>query len=71
VSDAPFAHEFALDYDGDAAALRDALLGKGYLAGVPVCEIDPEMPAGRMLFATTEKRTRAQMDALAGEVAAL
>jgi glycine dehydrogenase subunit 1 len=66
-----FANEFALIYDGDATALRDALLARGYLAGVPVRELDPAAPAGLLLLAVTEKRTRAEMDAFAGEVASL
>ncbi len=69
--EAAFANEFALTYDGDAAGLRDALLERGFLAGVPVRELDPAAPAGLMLFATTEKRTKAEMDALAKEVASL
>jgi glycine dehydrogenase subunit 1 len=66
-----FANEFALSYDGDATVLRDSLLGRGILAGVPVREIDPAAPEGLLLMAVTEKRTRAEMDAFAGEVASL
>jgi glycine dehydrogenase subunit 1 len=66
-----FANEFALLYDGDAAVLRDALLESGFLAGVPVREIDPSAPEGLLLLAVTEKRTRAEMDAFAKEVASL
>ncbi|MDO8914727.1 MAG: aminomethyl-transferring glycine dehydrogenase subunit GcvPA [Coriobacteriia bacterium] len=66
-----FANEFALSFDGDAVALRDALVERGFLAGVPVRELDPCAPAGLMLFAATEKRTKAEMDALADEVTSL
>jgi glycine dehydrogenase subunit 1 len=66
-----FANEFALLYDGDAAMLRDALLGRGILAGVPVREIDPDAPEGLLLVAVTEKRTKAEIDAFAREVASL
>jgi glycine dehydrogenase subunit 1 len=66
-----FGNEFALIFDGDAAVMRDALLAKGFLAGVPVREIDATAPAGLVLFAVTEKRTRAEMDAFAKEVASL
>jgi glycine dehydrogenase subunit 1 len=69
--DTAFAKEFALVFDGDAAAMRDRLLGAGFLAGVPVAEIDPDAPRGLVLFAVTEKRTRAEMDALAEAVTAL
>jgi glycine dehydrogenase subunit 1 len=69
--EAPFAREFALVFDGDARDMRDRLLGGGFLAGVPVVEIDAAAPAGLVLFAVTEKRTRAEMDALAEAVKAL
>jgi glycine dehydrogenase subunit 1 len=69
--DAPFAREFALVFDGDARTMRDRLLGAGFLAGVPVVEIDPGAPAGLVLFAATEKRTRTEMDAFAEAVKAL
>jgi glycine dehydrogenase subunit 1 len=69
--EAPFAREFALVFDGDARTMRDRLLESGFLAGVPVAEIDPGAPAGLVLFAATEKRTRSEMDALAEAVKAL
>jgi glycine dehydrogenase subunit 1 len=69
--DARFANEFALLFDGDAVAMRDALLEHGFLAGVPVRELDPSAPEGLVLFAVTEKRTRSEMDALAGRVVSL
>jgi glycine dehydrogenase subunit 1 len=66
-----FAREFALVFDGDARTMRDRLLGSGFLAGVPVAEMDPAAPAGLVLFAVTEKRSRGEMDALAEAVKAL
>ncbi|MBE0416248.1 MAG: aminomethyl-transferring glycine dehydrogenase subunit GcvPA [Coriobacteriia bacterium] len=77
--DAPFAHEFALVYDGDVAEMHAAMLEFGFLAGVPLSRIESAGPAGPtaklaaslVLFAVTEKRTRMEMDAFAGEVASL
>jgi glycine dehydrogenase subunit 1 len=77
--DAPFGHEFALAYEGDVAAMHEAMLERGFLAGVPLSSIesaretglDAEVAASLVLFAVTEKRTRTEMDALAGEVASL
>jgi len=77
VFDAPFGYEFALRYEGDAEAMRDALLERGYLAGVLASEVDAEWPTGLLgdrdvvLFAVTEKRTRAQLDAFVAEVRSL
>jgi len=68
--DHPFGYEFALAYLGeDSAAAYDVLLRKGYVPGV-VLETDEDEP-DLFLFAVTEKRTRAEMDAFAEEVAAL
>jgi glycine dehydrogenase subunit 1 len=69
--DAPFANEFAVLFEGDAIAMRDALVGHGFLAGVPMLELDRSAPRGLVLFAVTEKRTRAEMDAFAGRVVSL
>jgi glycine dehydrogenase subunit 1 len=77
--DAPFAHEFALAYAGSVDEMREILAERGYVAGVSVGEIDAEWPTGlgekvadsMVLFAVTEKRTKAEMDAFAEEVAAL
>jgi hypothetical protein len=46
------------------------MLKRGYLAGVDLGAIDPGMD-GIVLFAVTEKRTKAEMDELAEEVASL
>jgi glycine dehydrogenase subunit 1 len=67
---APYAHEFALRYPGDVAAMQHALLERGYLAGVDLGAVDPGLD-GLVLFAVTEKRTRAELDSFAGEVASL
>jgi glycine dehydrogenase subunit 1 len=67
---APFANEFALRYKGDPAVMHGEMLRRGFIAGVDLGTMDPGM-AGLVLFAVTEKRTRAEMDALAKEVASL
>ncbi len=67
---APFANEFALRYAGDPAAMHAQMLRRGFLAGVDLGTIDPGMD-GLVLFAVTEKRTKAEMDSLAKEVASL
>lgn len=64
-----FGYEFALEYVGDAGQMYDALLDKGFIAGI-VLET-PEGDPDLVLFAVTEKRSRAQMDAFAKEVEAL
>jgi len=70
VSDAAFGNEFALRYDGDVAAMQHAMLERGFLAGLDVSRFSDDY-AGLVLFAVTEKRTRAQMDRFVGEVASL
>jgi glycine dehydrogenase subunit 1 len=67
---APFGNEFALRYKGDPAVMHAEMLRRGFLAGVDLGTVDPEMD-GLVLFAVTEKRTKAEMDALAAEVASL
>ena len=75
----PFAHEFALVYHGDVAAMHAAMLERGFLAGVPLSRLGPgafdddaaDRSAALVLFAVTEKRTRAEMDDFASEVASL
>ncbi len=77
--DGPFAHEFALRYDGDVSGMLSAMFERGYLAGVEVAGFAAEWPAGMppvsdeglVLLAVTEKRTRSEMDAFADEVASL
>jgi glycine dehydrogenase subunit 1 len=66
---APFFKEFALRLPLPAAEVRDALVARGILAGVPLGDAD-----GRaLLVAVTERRTRAEIDGFAaalGEVLA-
>jgi glycine dehydrogenase subunit 1 len=77
--DTPFGYEFALAWEGDVAEMHDAMLRRGYLAGVSVADVEAEWPTGLLpavgadlvLFAVTEKRTRAEMDAFVAEVASL
>ncbi len=70
VSDAPFGNEFALRYDGDVATMQHAMLERGFLAGLDLSRFTDDH-AGLVLFAVTEKRTRAQMDRFVGEVVSL
>ena len=59
--------------------MRSLMLERGYLAGVPVSDIEGEWPTGLLpdvaddlvLFAVTEKRTRAEIDAFVEEVSSL
>jgi glycine dehydrogenase subunit 1 len=67
---APFANEFALRYKGDTAVMHAEMLRRGFIAGVDLGTVDPGMD-GLVLFAVTEKHTKAEMDALAKEVASL
>lgn len=65
--DAPFFKEFALRLPSAAAAVRDALVERGFLAGVPLEDVDERA----LLVAVTERRTREEIDAFAaalGEV---
>ena len=65
--DAPFFKEFALRLPRPAEDVRDALVERGILAGVPLEDADGHA----LLVALTERRTRRQIDALAsamGEV---
>lgn len=70
VTDAPFAHEFALRYEGDVVAMQAALLERGFLAGLDLGRFS-QAHVGVVLFAVTEKRTRLQMDRLLEEVVSL
>jgi glycine dehydrogenase subunit 1 len=57
--EAPFFKEFALTFEGHApSAIRDRLADRGFLVG-PVL-------GGSLLIACTERRTREQIDGLAG-----
>ena len=70
VDSAPFAHEFALRYAGDVPAMQERALERGFFAGLDLGRFGPDL-AGLVLFAVTEKRTRAELDAFVGEVSAL
>jgi len=77
--DAAFGYEFALVYDGDVMDMHEALLERGFLAGVSVADVEAEWPTGigsdlaekLVVFAVTEKRTKAEMDGFVKEVASL
>jgi len=61
--DAPFFHEFVVQFDGDAAALLSGLAERGFLAGVPLTRTPGGGP-NRFLSCATERNTRESMDAL-------
>ena len=56
--DAPFFKEFALRLPRPATEVVDAMLDRGFLAGVPVGDRDPTT----LLVAVTERRTREEID---------
>jgi glycine dehydrogenase subunit 1 len=56
--DAPFFKEFALRMPGPAVEVRDALVERGFLAGVPLAEAEGQA----LLVAVTERRTRQEID---------
>ncbi len=62
--DAPFFHEFVVQFDGDARALLGRLADRGFLAGIPLIDV-PGGGAGRFLVCATERNTRESIDALA------
>ncbi|MGH2659760.1 MAG: glycine dehydrogenase, partial [Actinomycetota bacterium] len=62
-----FFKEFALRLPGPAEEVRDALIQRGFLAGVPL----PDADGRGLLVAVTERRTKAQIDALAGAMRAV
>lgn len=62
--------EFTLDLGTDAVAVRDALLDRGILAGLPLGPYDPEL-ANSLLVAVTETRTREEIDRFAAELKAV
>jgi glycine dehydrogenase subunit 1 len=77
--DAPFGYEFALEYLGDVRSMQHSLFEEGFFAGVDVSDVEAEHPTGMLpgagdnlvLFAVTEKNTRAEMDAFVKAVASL
>jgi glycine dehydrogenase subunit 1 len=62
---APFFKEFTVRLPRGAAEVRDSLLERGFLAGVP----DPMGDGRGLLVAVTERRTREEIDALARALA--
>jgi glycine dehydrogenase subunit 1 len=63
----PFFKEFVLRVPGNAADLCRRLKGRGLLAGVPLSRF--RMPEDLLMVAVTEKRTKAEMDALGTSMA--
>jgi glycine dehydrogenase subunit 1 len=57
----PFFKEFALRLPGPSAEVRDALIERGFLAGVAL----PDAGGHALLVAVTERRTRQEIDSLA------
>jgi glycine dehydrogenase subunit 1 len=57
----PFFKEFALRLPASSADVRDALIERGFLAGVAL----PEAGGHALLVAVTERRTRQEIDSLA------
>jgi glycine dehydrogenase subunit 1 len=60
--DAPSFKEFALRLPRPADEVRDELIQRGFLAGVPL----PDANGRALLVAVTERRTKAEIDSLAG-----
>jgi len=77
--DARFGYEFAVLYNGDPVAMQSEMLERGFLAGVRPATLQAQAPPGvvqsdwdrLVLFAVTEKRGRAELDAFAEEVVSL
>jgi glycine cleavage system P protein (glycine dehydrogenase) subunit 1 len=59
--DAPFFKEFPIRLPRSAAEVRDALIERGYLGGVPL----PDADGHALLVAVTERRSREEIDGLA------
>jgi glycine dehydrogenase subunit 1 len=57
----PFFKEFAVGLPKPAATVRDALIDRGFLAGVPAPWVDD----ATLIVAVTERRTKEEIDALA------
>jgi len=63
--DAPFFKEFALRLPRPAVEVRDAMIDRGVLAGVPL----PEADGRALLVAVTERRSPEELDAYANALA--
>ncbi len=69
ISTAPFVREFALRLPVPAEVAVDRLAEEGYLAGVAVREgFEGTEAEGALLVATTERRTRAEIDGFAASL---
>lgn len=66
----PVFNEFVLELPGDADEIASRLLARGLAAGYPLQRDYPDL-ARCLLIAVTEKRTRDEIDTLAGELEAL
>ena len=67
--DAPYFNEFIVTTPGSARALRDALVDKGFVAGVPLDRYYAGMDDA-LLLAVTETASRKSIDALVEALAA-
>ncbi len=67
---APFFQEFVVKLDKPIAEINKELLNKKMIGGLDLGEYYPEL-AGHMLVCVTEKRTKAEIDALAAGLEAL
>ena len=63
--DNPFFREVLIELPVSAVEVRDRMLSRGFLAGIPL----PGLGEGSLLLAATEKRTRREMDDLADGLA--
>ena len=65
-----FFNEFTIALPKPAAAVVEALVAKGVLAGVPVSRLYPDRPelANLLLVAATETNTEADMDEFAAKL---
>ena len=57
----PTFNEFAVRLESDASGVVDRMLGRGYLAGLPLAAVGAGA-ANDLLIAVTEKRTRRDLD---------
>jgi len=57
----PTFNEFAVRLESDASGVMDRMLGRGFLAGLPLASVGTGEP-NDLLIAVTEKRTRNELD---------
>ena len=57
----PFFNEFTISLPKPAAAVVESMIGEGYLAGVPLSEIE-DGDESALIVAVTEKRTKEEID---------